>query len=130
MPPRLPLAVVLSLLCAGVSGCASYSGGEGATQRVFIGSTPPGAGVAVDGVPCGVTPTRVDLDRAAEHDLRLTLAGYEPHDRRLRPGVRAGFYGNLLLLGGAPVGMLFDVLGGGWKGFDGEISVELVRLRR
>jgi hypothetical protein len=120
------LAPLLLIACGGLGGCASFTGGTEPIQVVHVRSVPAGAAVSIDGRPTGITPVEVPLDRHAQHDLRLTLNGYRPYEGRLRPGLRPAFFGNLLLLGGAPVGMVLDAASGGWRGFDKQITIELV----
>jgi eukaryotic-like serine/threonine-protein kinase len=47
--------------------------------KVSVGSTPPGAEVAVDGAPIGSTPIAMELP-LGKHAIRLSLPGYEPWD--------------------------------------------------
>ncbi|HAA04180.1 MAG TPA: hypothetical protein DCE18_12470 [Syntrophobacteraceae bacterium] len=47
--------------------------------KLKVGSTPPGAEVAVDGAAIGNTPIGAELP-LGKHAIRLWLPGYEPHD--------------------------------------------------
>jgi hypothetical protein len=48
------------------------------TARLIIGSSPPGAAIAVNGEPFGAAPTRLEVPRFAEVEIEATLAGYVP----------------------------------------------------
>lgn len=48
-----------------------------AWAEVYIGSTPPGATVQVDGAAAGSTPLDTEM-LAGEHAIRLSLAGHKP----------------------------------------------------
>ncbi len=51
----------------------------GRPRRVLrVGSRPPGAFVAVDNTPSGVTPLEVELAYDVVHMVRLELSGFEP----------------------------------------------------
>ncbi|MDT8389717.1 MAG: PEGA domain-containing protein [Lentisphaeria bacterium] len=60
---------------------------DGAVRReaadVFIESVPPGAAVSLDGVARGIAPVMLRDVPAGDHDLTLSLAGYEPLPRKL-----------------------------------------------
>jgi hypothetical protein len=51
--------------------------------RLLVRSMPPGAQVAVNGEPRGITPLALSDLRYADYDLSFTLAGYEMQERRL-----------------------------------------------
>ena len=54
-----------------------------ATGRLLVRSTPPGVRVEVNGEARGITPLALaDLSYGA-YDIRFSLEGYEPQDRRL-----------------------------------------------
>jgi PEGA domain-containing protein len=48
------------------------------TATLIIGSSPPGAEIAVDGEPLGAAPTRLEVPRFAQVEIEATLAGYAP----------------------------------------------------
>ncbi|MBK8977547.1 MAG: PEGA domain-containing protein [Planctomycetes bacterium] len=78
MAPR-PLLAPLLLLAAG----CTYASGD---SLVFVTSTPAGASIAVDGEDTGfTTPRALDLGGlfGSDHDITLTLDGYEPETRRV-----------------------------------------------
>ena len=68
---------------------SSGAGGSGASARLRIESTPPGARATVDGRIVGVTPVpRVDVD-PGEHPVVVELAGYEPFAQNVTAVSRA-----------------------------------------
>ena len=48
------------------------------TATLIIGSSPRGAEIAVNGEPLGIAPTRLEVPRYEEVEIRATLAGYVP----------------------------------------------------
>ena len=122
----LACATAMTFLVAASSvGCASAIGGNGPQQQVYVNSKPHGAAVMIDGIDQGLTPTRVTLDRKKHHRVRLTLAGYQPHEQRLKSGMNHWFWGNFILLGMFPVGMGVDL----WTGGVQSLSPAPLRVR-
>jgi hypothetical protein len=48
------------------------------TATLIIGSSPPGAEIAVNGEPLGVAPARFEVARFADVEIEARLAGYVP----------------------------------------------------
>ena len=107
------LAVVI-LLCAMLSGCASII--HGPTQTVDIGSQPAGATVTIDGKDYGQTPKSIELRRKGrlkdelkpkqEYKVKLTMAGYEPYEIKIKRELDGWFFGNLIF--GGLIGIIID----------------------
>jgi hypothetical protein len=73
----LRLAVAVLPLVVATSGCATIIASR--TDPYMIYSTPPGATVAVNGVPIGVTPVTVMVDKTKQAPpVTLSLPGYPP----------------------------------------------------
>ncbi len=104
-PVRRRLQLLLVLVAASLSGCATVTGGAH-DQSVHIDSNPPGAQVQVDGQPHGVTPTDVTLSRRQEHQVQLDLPGCTPYCTTLKPGCNPWIFGNILV--GGVVGLAVD----------------------
>ena len=49
-----------------------------------VRSTPPGAGVTVNGAYRGVTPTQIEVAPGRSHQVEVSLAGHAPVTRRVR----------------------------------------------
>ena len=91
----IAVAAVLS------TGCASIINGR--TQRVAVGSEPPGARVSVGDRVLGVTPTRVELDRS-DGDLVLRFEKDCYRDTVLPvPRRTSNWVAGNVLLAGVPV---------------------------
>lgn len=58
-------------------------------QMVGISSNPTGATIIVDGVPQGVTPKKVPMQRDQSHQLILMKEGYFPKEYQLQSKVSA-----------------------------------------
>ncbi len=54
-----------------------------ASGRLLVRSMPPGVGVVVNGEPRGITPLTLGDLAYGDYDVRLTLEGYEPQERRV-----------------------------------------------
>jgi hypothetical protein len=63
---RVALTAATTLL---LTGCLTVA--RGTKQRVLVTSQPPGATVAVDGAPIGVTPAIVNVSRGSRHTVTL-----------------------------------------------------------
>ena len=61
---------------AAVFGTSAASSGEARCQTM-IKSDPPGASVALNGVPVGITPVSVSLQCGVRIDVALEYPGYE-----------------------------------------------------
>ncbi len=64
---------------------AAFARAESATVRAEFTSVPSGASVAIDGKPCGATPTSAYLPANVAHQVSFALAGYEPEDTIFTP---------------------------------------------
>lgn len=69
----LTSSLCLSLLA---SGCATITASR--TEPYMIYSTPPGATVAVNGVPIGTTPVTVMVSKERAPQISLNYPGYAP----------------------------------------------------
>lgn len=85
-----PPAIVQMPPGDGVAPVAVVGVVQNEAADVFLESVPPGAAVSLDGVAKGNTPVMLRDVPAGEYDLALSLAGYEPLERKV------------LLPGGAP----------------------------
>jgi hypothetical protein len=105
---RATSRILLAALCAAaiLPGCATITG-AGRDQKVKVASNPAGAEVVVDGRPCGVTPTVVQLSRKTEHDVEISHPGYEPAHVLVQRCINPWVFGNLLV--GGLVGVTVDV---------------------
>ena len=56
---------------------------EPSPATLAIASIPSGATLTVEGAYKGITPLSIELPSASEHDLRFTLAGHLPANRKL-----------------------------------------------
>lgn len=83
-------------------------------QRVTVRTNPAGAHVTVDGEPAGTTPTTIAVHRRRPHRVRVELAGHPPRDFRLKNALNPELLLNVLLMGGAPFGLVIDVMTGAW----------------
>ena len=105
-----------------VVGCASIFHGK--MQPVSFSSTPPGAGVSLNGKDMGKTPLTVQLLRRDEQQVKIELPGYQPFEMRLTKGIDGWFWGNLLL--GGVIGMVIDASTGSmYRLSPGEIEATL-----
>ena len=94
----LPSSLVLAFAFAALSSsCAALVAKH--TQKIPVTSSPAGATVSVDGVPQGVTPVEIRLQRAVKNPvIRIESPGYEPVEIRPRRRPAANpILGNILL---------------------------------
>jgi hypothetical protein len=103
-----------------VSSCATIL--TGTTQRVTVDSTPPGAGIIIDGYYMGNTPARLRLDRDVNaliengKDIQLELAGYYPDGYFLGTDIEPTTILNVLF----PFGFALDAVSGALMKYDSE----------
>ncbi len=113
-PSPLGRCLIAILLCALVlEGCGTVF--YGASQRMPVTSSPPGAMVFVDGRRAGIAPCVVHVDRKHGRTIRIEKDGYDHAviklSRNRRPG---GIFSVVVLdiLGGAALGLLVGVPAG------------------
>src|SRR5262245_10421865 len=97
-PPlrRLPLAVAVTALAlsALATGCATII--DDGPDMVPVESTPEGARVSLDGVPVGVTPCTVAVDRKGEGIFAFELAGHKTAVLDREKVLHGWIFGNLV----------------------------------
>lgn len=71
-------AVLFATIVILSSGCATVT--NTAIQAVTVDSKPQGAMVSVNEKPAGKTPLTLNLHRKSNHDISLTLDGYENYN--------------------------------------------------
>lgn len=112
---RFTLATSLAVSLV-ASGCASLTGTR--TDPYMIYSTPPGATVAVNGVPIGTTPVTVMVEKQRAPQVALSMPGYAPQScfPRLSPGTGYVVADSLLCLFLFPIGCIaFIDAAGAWN---------------
>ncbi len=116
---QLVAGLVLGLISTGC--CTIVSGRD---QNVRITSEPAGATILVDGKPCGVTPAKFKLLRKEKHDVQVVMAGFEPAQATLKPGINPWLFGNVLI--GGLIGIGIDAVTGSWETlYPGEVNVKM-----
>jgi hypothetical protein len=50
------------------------------TEDITIKSTPPNAKILIDGKKFGTTPQKVNIERGANHVIKLELPEYDPYE--------------------------------------------------
>jgi uncharacterized protein YceK len=103
------MMVVLAMVAAMLSGCATIMPNGGGDQLTFS-SEPIGAVVKVDGKQMGTTPCTVNIQKKGGQVATYEKDGYEPTSVSLPTSVNPWFLGNLLI-GGLP-GSSTDVSSG------------------
>jgi hypothetical protein len=112
---RFTLAASLAVSLV-ASGCASLTGTR--TDPYMIYSTPPGATVAVNGFPIGITPVTVMIEKQRTPQVTLSLPGYAPQScfPRMSPGTGYVVADALLCLFLFPIGCIsFIDANGAWN---------------
>lgn len=75
---------------ASLTGCASITASR--TESFAVVSRPSGAQVKLNGVPAGVTPTRVEIPRKANGAIvEVELAGHRPETCALHHSAGGGY---------------------------------------
>jgi|SoiMethySBSTD1v2_1073268.scaffolds.fasta_scaffold1769816_1 hypothetical protein len=110
---RIMVSVVMALLAAATSGCATIVAKS--SQEITVTSAPPGAAVTVTNraglvVHSGNTPLTVTLRKGAgyfkpaSYTLRFTKDGFEPSEMHLKGTVSGWYFGNIVF--GGLIGMV------------------------
>ena len=94
-----------------LSSCATIM--HGSNESVEISSIPNQAEVWVDNKYVGLSPTIVQLTRKDKHLVVIKLEGYEPYEVTLTRQLSGWAFGNILLSGGALIGVAVDAISGG-----------------
>lgn len=126
----LKMALGMSGLVVGatlvlMSGCATIATSD--NQPVAFNSDPPGAEVSINGVPQGITPMTIMLDRrAGDQMVQIHKDGYQDQQFKLQKHVAGMTYGNILM--GGIVGVAVDAASGKARKFQDAVQVKLVPL--
>jgi len=107
MPHRRPIvvaAIALSALCA---GCATLV--DAGPDMVPVHSSPEGARVSLDGVPVGVTPCTVAMDRKGEGLFAFELEGHKTTLLDREKVLHGWIFGNIVFGWLAPAGVVADL---------------------
>ena len=135
---KILMTVALLNLLLILSGCATIMRGSGRTiASVSIITEPQEANISCDGQKL-ISPTTVNLDRATDHSIIITKAGYKTVSIKLRSGVRpfkgvgASLVENTAAWGwwtlgiGTAAGMIVDATSGSMKDLNTtEVNVKL-----
>jgi len=122
------VAILCFSLVVSSLGCATIFTGGRPNQRVHFSSTPQGATVLVNGKSIGITPLSSQLDRKANHQVRITLAGYPTYEREITSGFNGWVLGNVIL--GGLIGIIIDLISGSTDSLNpSSISVNLEKLK-
>lgn len=118
--------LMVALLCSPFlfASCATMV--NSTTQRVNISSDPPGAQVAVDNMPAGVTPTTIELKRKSQHTVKIEKAGYLPQEETILQSTSGWLAGDIIA--GGLIGLGVDAASGGMYNLTPDsISATLVK---
>jgi PBP1b-binding outer membrane lipoprotein LpoB len=97
---------------------------NGTTQKVNVSSDPSGATVKVNTQNMGKTPVVLNLRRATNHTLEISLDGFETKEIMLTKNITGAFWGNFLSWG--IIGLAIDASTGAmYKLTPEQLSVEL-----
>lgn len=91
-----------------LNGCASIV--HGTRQKETFLSKPSSATIRINSAYRGKTPITVNLDRAKEHTVNISLPGYKPANFKLTKKVSGWFFGNIFL--GGIIGIAVDATNG------------------
>lgn len=120
---RRALIVAFAVWTAVAPGCGTIFG-LGTDREVQVVTNPPGAAVAIDSIPCGVTsPGTIQLDPGAEHRIDATiddLRGGTQITRSTRTGIVI-----LDIVFTAGLGLWIDWLTGAMYHFPDRVVVNL-----
>lgn len=100
--------IIALLLLALAPSCASILAPS--SQMVFLGTKPPGLTIMVDGVE-HKTPASIPMSTETGH----TIVWPDGSKSDIVQGMSGWFLGNVFLFIAAPVGMVVDLVGGGWN---------------
>jgi len=100
--------ILLALLALSFSGCATIIHGK--YQDVRISSNPVDARVQVDGHYLGQTPLMVSLRRKDNHNVLITLDGYQPYNMTINRKLSGWIVGNVIY--GGVLGIAVDAITG------------------
>ena len=89
------MAALLAAVAVNCAGCASLA--KGFNQEVKVSSVPPGSKIYLDGVPTGVTPKSLFVQRSRGHTVIVESATGEQTGTTLTPHVNALFWVDLLM---------------------------------
>ena len=96
----------------------------GVRKKMEVRSEPSGALVRLDGVTRGLTPAVLHPSTRSDHVVQVEMPGYEPVEVRLRRGISAWEWGNLL--NGLFPGVVYDgATGAVYRFHPGEVVVRL-----
>ena len=110
--PRDKVLAVVCLLIA--TGCASIV--DGRKEPVSFSSDPPGAQIFINGMPMGVTPASIVLERSdfGKANVIFKKEGYQDQQAILETSLNMWFFGNVIF--GWVIGSSTDaVTGAMWK---------------
>lgn len=115
----MPALGILSTLAP---ACATII--HGSSQDIGISSQPSGASVTVDKQPSGTTPVVAHLKRNENHEIAISLAGYQPFELVTTHSVSGWVVGNLVF--GGLIGLAVDAITGGLYNVNpGQVSAQL-----
>src|SRR4030095_10610762 len=106
--------ILLCIIFASLASCGTLFAAD--QKQVTVLSNPPGAQVAVDGAPLGMTPTVVTVDNHRAHTVTLTQGGAST-SCQLTTGVGGGWV-ILDIFAGLFIPMIIDIATGEGKTVD------------
>lgn len=95
------LALSLGLM---LTGCATIIHGE--HEDFTLRSKPDHARITIDGVAYGKTPALLKLKRKDDHDITISMPGYQPQTITLQSTLSGWVFGNLVF--GGIIGIAVD----------------------
>ncbi|MDP3791937.1 MAG: PEGA domain-containing protein [Candidatus Omnitrophota bacterium] len=105
---RIYVLMIIGLLVASISGCATIV--NGTSQKIQVTSDPSGATVLVDEKESHTAPVKLRLERRRDHTLVFSKDGYESQTVKLTHVISEAVAGNTLCWG--PLGWVFDICAG------------------
>jgi hypothetical protein len=110
---RLSSKWLIALSVIGVMSALAVACGtiiHGSSQEVGISSQPTGASVTVDKQPLGTTPVVAHLRRKDNHEIVVTMTGYQPFALATTRSVSGWVWGNIVF--GGLIGLAVDAISG------------------
>ena len=127
-PFRLISICGVLLVAAFSAGCATITKSE--SQPVAFSSEPQGATVSINGVPSGITPVTIMIERKYGDQMgAMTLDGYQTEQFKLQKHVAGMTFRNIIFNPAvAIIGVGVDVATGKATNYQESVQVKLIPL--
>jgi hypothetical protein len=115
-------------MAAFTSGCATITKSE--SQPVAFSSEPQGATVSINGVPSGITPVTIMIERKYGAQMgTMALDGYKTEQFKLQKHVAGMTFGNIIFCPAvAIIGVGVDAATGKATNYQEAVQVKLIPL--